>query len=284
MPARSPVGAHVFVAGGLARTGLSYARAIGAEAVQVFVSNPRGWALAAGNRKQDEAFLAGCAEDALPVYVHAPYLVNLGSPAELTLERSVATLRHSLDRGRGLCARGVVVHAGSYVEPGRYDAALRNLRRALAPVLDSLTDDSPDLLIELTAGAPASLASSPHDLPAYLAALGNHPKVGVCIDTCHAMAAGHDLSVPGAMSQFVSDVVAAAGAGTLRLVHANDSRDMAGSGRDRHESIGLGTIGTVAFGELLAHPEVRGVPVLIETAGEPADHARDIQTLKALRR
>ncbi|MDQ1709060.1 MAG: deoxyribonuclease [Frankiaceae bacterium] len=280
---RSPVGAHVFVAGGLAKTGLAYARSIGAEALQVFVNNPRGWALAAGDRKQDELFVNGCAGDALPVYVHAPYLINLGSPSELTLERSIATLAHSLERGRAICARGVVVHAGSYVDSGRYADALRQLREFLLPLLDTLTDDSPDLLIELTAGAAASLASAPAALPAYLDALGNHPKVGVCIDTCHAMAAGHDLSAPGAMTAFVGAVAAAAGPGRLRLVHANDSKDAAGSGRDRHQSIGLGTIGEAAFAELFGHPELRGVPVLIETAGEAADHRRDLATLKRLR-
>ena len=111
-PHRSPVGAHVFVAGGLARTGLAYARQIGAEAVQVFVSNPRGWAPAPGDRAQDAAFVSGCAQDGLPVFVHAPYLVNLASPTEATGTNSVAALRHAVRRSRQIEARGGVVHAG----------------------------------------------------------------------------------------------------------------------------------------------------------------------------
>jgi deoxyribonuclease IV len=285
MPPRkaSPVGAHVLVAGGLARTGLAYARTIGAEAIQVFVSNPRGWALSAGDRAQDDAFVAGCADGALPVYVHAPYLVNFGSPAPATLQRSAASVRHTLQRGRALCARGVVVHGGSQLAGGSYDGALRQVREHLRPLLDELSDDSPDLLIELTAGGAGALASSPGQLPAYLAALDWHPKVGVCVDTCHAMAAGHDVAAPGGLRRFLSDVVKAAGRGRLRLVHANDSRDALGSGRDRHASIGHGTIGEAAFAELFAHPATKGVPVLIETSGGPDDHARDIATLKRLR-
>lgn len=285
MPPRkpSPVGAHVFVAGGLARTGLAYARDIGAEAVQVFTSNPRGWALSAGDRAQDDAFISGCADAKMPVFVHAPYLVNFGSPTPATLQRSVAAVRHSLERGRTLCARGVVVHAGSHVGGSSYDDALRQVRTHLRPLLDELTDDSPDLLVELTAGGGGALVASPSQLPAYLEALDWHPKVGVCVDTCHAMAAGHDVAAPGGMRRFLSDVAKAAGRGRLRLVHANDSRDPVGSGRDRHASIGQGTIGAAAFAELFVHPATKAVPVLIETGGERADHRRDIATLKALR-
>jgi deoxyribonuclease-4 len=285
MPPRkpSPVGAHVLVAGGLARTGLAYARDIGAEAIQVFVSNPRGWALSAGDRGQDDAFVSGCSDAKMPVFVHAPYLVNFGSPAPATLERSVATVRHSLERGRALGARGVVVHGGSQVTGGSYDGALRQVRDHLRPLLDELTEDAPDLLIELTAGGAGALAASPGQLPAYLEALDWHPKVGVCVDTCHAMAAGHDVAAPGGLRRFLGDVVKATGRGRLRLVHANDSRDPVGSARDRHASIGGGTIGEAAFAELFAHPAVKGVPVLIETSGERADHERDIATLKRLR-
>ncbi|MFN2624627.1 MAG: TIM barrel protein, partial [Mycobacteriales bacterium] len=110
MPARrpTPVGAHIFTAGGLARSGLAYAREIGAEAVQVFVSNPRGWHPAPGDRAQDAAFVAGCGESAMPVFVHSPYLVNFASPSTATVEASVAATRHALRRGRAICARGVV--------------------------------------------------------------------------------------------------------------------------------------------------------------------------------
>jgi len=285
MPPRkpSPVGLHVFVGAGLARGGLAYAREVGAETVQVFVSNPRGWAQAPGDPRQDEQFVDGCRESSLPVFVHASYLVNIGSPTPVTVDRSVEALRHALRRGRDICARGVVVHAGTAVAGGSYDDAMRQVRERLRPLLDELTEDSPDLLIELTAGAKGSLAASPEQLGPYLDALGHHPKVGVCVDTCHAMAAGHDLAAPGGLRRFLSAVTRAAGKGRVRLVHANDSKDAAGSGRDRHERVGQGTIGESTFGELFVHPATRGVPVVIETAGEPADHAADLALLRRLR-
>ena len=101
------------VAGGLATAGLRYAASVGAEAIQVFVSNPRGWALAPGNPAEDAAFAARAV--GLPVFVHASYLVNLASPDARTAELSVASLRHALRRGGEIGARGVVVHTGSAV-------------------------------------------------------------------------------------------------------------------------------------------------------------------------
>ncbi len=285
MPARSPapVGAHITVAGGLAKVGLAYARDVGAEAVQVFVSNPRGWAPSPGDRGQDRTFAETCHGRGVPVFVHAPYLVNFGSPTAATLERSVDCLAHSLRRGAVIGARGVVVHAGSEVGAMRYDEALRQVHEHLLPLVDKLGDDDPDLLVEFTAGGRGSLVSTPDRLPAYLTALEHHPKVGVCVDTCHAMAAGHDLAAPGGMRAFLSAVAKAAGRGRLKLVHANDSKDPVGSTRDRHESIGRGTIGREAFRELFVHPATRGVPVLVETPGNAAGHRRDVRLLKRLR-
>ena len=271
------------VAGGLARHGLPYAREIGAEAVQVFVSNPRGWALSAGDRAQDTAFRDTCGEARMPVFVHAPYLVNLGSPTEATLDKSLDCLAHSLRRGRDIGARGVVVHAGSEVTGGSYDLAIKQVHERLLPLVDSLGEDDPELLVELTAGGRGSLASTPAGLSAYLDALERHPKVGVCVDTCHAMAAGHDLAAPGGVRRFLGAVAKAAGRGRIKLVHANDSKDPVGSGRDRHESVGRGSIGEAAFSELFVHPATKGVPVLVETPGKPADNARDIALLKRLR-
>ncbi|HEX8004320.1 MAG TPA: deoxyribonuclease IV [Mycobacteriales bacterium] len=285
MPPRkpSPVGAHIFVGGGLAKVGLPYARDIGAEVVQVFVSNPRGWALGPGDPAQDRAFRDGCDAGGIGVYVHAPYLINFGSPTPATLEKSAECLRHSIRRGREIGALGVVVHAGCEVVGNGYDAAMAQVREHLRPIAEELRDGDPDLLVELTAGARGSLCASPESIPAYLDALDHHPRVGLCIDTCHAMAAGHDVAKPGGLRTFLSAVAKHGGRGRLRLVHANDSKDPVGSGRDRHEVLGKGTIGLDAFRELFVHPAMKGVPVLMETPGVVAEHRRDVRALKRLR-
>jgi deoxyribonuclease-4 len=292
---RNPVGAHVPVAGrGLAGTGLAYADKVGAESVQVFVANPRGWAAPTGNPEQDRAFRAGCAERGVSAYVHAPYLINFGSDSAATRERSGESLRHSLSRAHAIGAAGVVVHTGSAVGGSRA-TALRQVHEGMLPLLDEPAgygEGAPWLLLEPTAGQGSSLCSRMGDLAEYLDALEHHPRVGVCLDTCHAFAAGHDLAAAGGTARMLDDLVAAAGPGRLRLIHANDSKDVVGARKDRHANIGAGHIGAESFGELFTHPATEGVPLIIETPDdrhapdrvEGALHTRDIDRLKQLRR
>ncbi|GIG90088.1 deoxyribonuclease IV [Plantactinospora endophytica] len=279
-----PVGSHTPTSGGLAKAALPYADAIGSEVVQVYVGNSRGWALPPGDPGQDAAFRAGCEGRGLPVYIHASLLVNLGSPTPATVEKSVATLAHALDRGAAIGASGVVFHAGSAVDAGHAEAAMRQVREALLPLLDSAAaSGGPKLLVEPSAGGGRSLASRVEHLEPYLAAVDWHPWLGACFDTCHAWAAGHDLAREGGMRETLDALVDAIGAERLWLVHANDSRDLCGSTRDRHETIGKGTIGEAAFAELMTHPATAGIPVIVETPSENQGHADDIATLKRLR-
>lgn len=274
---------HAPVAGGLSRGALRYAGQVGAQAVQVFTSNPRGWAAAPGDPRDDHAFREGCAAGRIPAFVHAPYLINLGSPHAATRERSLAALRHALLRGAQIGAAGVVVHAGSAVGADRREEALGQVREGLLPLLDAIPDGGPRLLVEPTAGGGRPLAARIEDLAGYFAALDGHPRLGVCLDTCHAFAAGHDLSVPGGVRSALAALVRAVGRGRLGLVHANDSRDPVGSSRDRHEAVGAGHIGLDPFRELFVHPATRGVPVIIETPGGAEAHSRDLAALRRLR-
>ena len=284
MPPRkpSPVGSHVPVAGGLGKA-LAYAREIGGGAVQVFVSNPRGWAPSIGDPAQDEAFRGQCADAGIPSFVHAPYLVNFGSPTEATLAKSVDAVRHAIGRATALGARGVVFHAGSAVAGAHRGQALQQLRTHLLPVLDDVPDGGPRLLVEPTAGGGQALAATVQDLGPWFAQLDDHPGLGVCLDTCHAFAAGHDLAEPGGMKRTLDALVKTVGRGRLGLVHANDSKDPLGSARDRHEAIGEGRIGRDPFAELFRHPATRGVAVVVETPGDATAHRRDVELLCGLR-
>ncbi|MER6996253.1 deoxyribonuclease IV [Streptomyces sp. NPDC000410] len=281
---RNPVGAHVPVAGGLARTGLTYAREIGAETVQVFVANPRGWATPAGNPAQDEQFRERCGAEGIPAYVHAPYLINFGSHNEATAEKSVESMRHSLRRGREIGALGVVVHTGSATGGRSRDVALAQVRELVLPLLDELThDDDPYLLLESTAGQGFSLCSQAWDFGPYFEALEAHPKLGICLDTCHIFAAGHDLAEPGGVAKTLDLLVETVGEGRLKLIHANDSKDVVGAHKDRHANIGAGHIGEEPFRALMAHPATEGVPLIIETPGPQEAYAADVALLKKLR-
>jgi deoxyribonuclease-4 len=123
------------------------------------------------------------------------------------------------------------------------------------------------------------------ELEPYLDALDWHPRARVCLDTCHAFAAGHDLTRPRGTWRALRALQAATRdpGGRLRLIHANDSKDGCGSRRDRHESIGRGRIGSAGFASLLRHPLTAGVPFVVETPGGERGHARDIAVLRALR-
>lgn len=286
-----PVGTHVLVGKNLVDGALRSAEALGCEAVQVFVGNPRGWARSAGDPEVDRRFREATAERGIRVLIHTPYLVNLGSPTPQTYESSAALVAHNLRRAVEIGAEGVVVHTGSYVDPGdpgsaveRHDRALRQVREALLPVLDQVeADHAPWLLLEPTAGQGRSLCAGVDDLEAYLTALDFHPKAGICLDTCHVFAAGAPLDEPGGATATLDRVVEIGGPGRLRLVHANDSKDARGSLRDRHEKIGQGHIGTAAFAELLTHPATEGVPFILETPGSRSPDDPGIPLLKQLR-
>ncbi|MEU8169697.1 deoxyribonuclease IV [Micromonospora sp. NPDC049004] len=279
-----PVGAHTPTSGGLAKAALPYLDATGAAAVQVYVSNSRGWALPPGDPAQDALFREGCAERGVPAFIHASLLVNLGSPTAATVEKSAQTLAHALRRGVAIGAQAVVFHAGSSVDEGYAEEAMRQVRRELLPLLDWAAEvGGPMLLVEPSAGGGRSLASRVEQLGPYLDAVDRHPMLGVCFDTCHAWAAGHDLAAEGGMTATLDTLVATVGADRLRLVHANDSKDLCGSTRDRHENIGKGTIGEPAFAELMAHPATAGVPVVVETPSEKQlGHTADIAILNRL--
>jgi deoxyribonuclease-4 len=283
---RNPLGVHAAGSGGLAKSALPYAERVGAECLQVFVSNPRGWAPTTGDPAQDENFRQACASAALPVFVHAPYLINLGSPTPATVANSVAALRHNLRRAAAIGASGVVFHAGSAVDAGRHAEALADLGPRLVGVLDEAAALGIRLLVEPTAGGGRALAATVADLGPFLAAVDFHAGLGVCLDTCHLWAAGHDLARPGGTVDLLDEFVAVAGRDRLALIHANDSMDPCGSKRDRHANLGTGSIGVDGFAALFTHPATAGVPVIVETpdpAKDGAAHIADLAALTALR-
>ncbi len=287
---RNPIGTHVLVGKGLVDGAVANADLVGAETFQVFTGNPRGWALTEGKPAEDARFRDLMAGRGTRVFIHAPYLVNLGSPTPATYERSVASVAHNLKRAGEIGAEGVVVHTGSYVDPGEGDSlarharAMRQVREGLLPLLDAVAGDgAPWLLLEPTAGQGRSLCAGVEDLAPYLEALDHHPKAGICLDTCHVFAAGAPLDEPGGTTATVDRVVEIGGPGRLRLVHANDSMDVRGAFKDRHQRIGEGHIGEGAFTELFAHPATAGVPFILETPDSRDVDTRDIPLLKKLR-
>jgi deoxyribonuclease-4 len=286
------IGAHVSVAGGL-RNAVPNAVAVGCESFQVFVSNARGWAPPPLDPAGDERFRADLAAAGLgPLFVHAPYLVNFASASPVTRERSGQAVAAALAKAAAIGAAGVVVHAGAAQASGRA-AGLATTREALLPLADAMVDrpgpptawappGGPDLILELTAGTRGALAARFDEMAELLAACDHHPRLKVCMDTCHAQAAGYDLGDPAGAVKALDELFATLGDRVV-LVHANDSRDPVGAGRDRHCPIGTGSIGDQGFAAILAHPGLAHLPVITETTGDPDQMAADLGRLHRLR-
>ena len=283
MPTLPRLGAHVPTSGGMAKRSIEYATTIKAEAIQVFASNPRGWAMPTPNPEADALFRERAAALDIETYVHAPFLINLGSPNEGTYKNSLASTEYSLKRGREIGALGVVIHTGSAVDENHVDNAWKQIKVGMMPILERLNENDPWLLLEPTAGQGQSLVRKLTDLKNYFDALEWHPKVGVCLDTCHVFAAGHDIKSKGGMTKTLDLLVEVVGENRLQLIHANDSMDVLGSLKDRHQNLGEGEIGTKPFEELISHPAVANAPLILETPGEEPEHGGEVALLRKMR-
>lgn len=284
MSKNSPrIGAHTPTSGGMAKRSLGYAETIKAEVIQVFASNPRGWAMPEPNSAADDEFRSKAAAMDVTTFVHAPFLINLGSPTEATYKNSLASTAYSLKRGSQIGALGVVIHTGSAVDEAHVPNAWKQIHDGVMPILESLDENAPSLLLEPTAGQGQSLVKKLDDLANYLKALEYHPKVGICLDTCHVFAAGHDISKKGGMTETLDLLIEIAGAERFQLVHVNDSMDVCGALKDRHQNLGDGYIGLDAFKEMLKHPAIANVPLILETPGEEPEHGKEVALLKKFR-
>lgn len=254
----------------------------GAEAVQIFASNPRQWRVPPVEAAADLELKAQLAEAGLgPMFIHAPYLINLASPTEATRDASCRAVEWTMKRAAALGVDGVVVHAGHCVGRDRTEA-LECSAELICNLLGS-APPGPRLLLELTSGAKGAVASHLAQAAELLDKCGPHPNLGICLDTCHLHAAGYDLSGPEGVDRLVAEVEEQVGLGRLGLIHSNDSRDPRDSRRDRHWHVGQGEIGLEGFRALVAHPALADTPFICETPGEVEDDRANVAVLKALR-
>jgi deoxyribonuclease-4 len=274
------IGAHVPARGGLMGA-IGSARACGAEAAQIWGSNPRAWAHPSVPPSVAREFgRAWRAEGLGPLVLHAPYMVNVASPNADFRARSVDLARATVALAEAIPADGVVVHAGSAgasTEPER----AREIAAASLVAIAELAEET-SVFVELTAGGAGSVASTLQHFRILLDAAGKHPGLALCADTCHLFAAGYALDTPAGVRACFDQIRRLGLSGRLRLIHANDSKFPRGARRDSHTHIGEGHIGEAGFRAILAHPAVRRCAVICETPGRLEDHARNIATLRRL--
>jgi deoxyribonuclease-4 len=268
-------GAHVSVAGG-PELAVARAAALGCEAFQIFARNANQWSPPPLDPTRVRRFRRALDRCALgPVVSHASYLVNLGAPEGLLRERSMAAMADELDRAEALGLLGVVFHPGTCC--GEPDAiALERIAAAMRGLLQARPRRRTMLLVEQTAGQGQSVGYSFHHLARLLALADGSPRIGVCLDTCHLLAAGYDLATPEGYLRTFREFQKLVGFDRLRVVHVNDSKRPCGSRVDRHAHIGDGFIGLQGFRQLVNDRRFARIPLLIETEKQPLARPTDI--------
>jgi deoxyribonuclease-4 len=273
-------GAHC--SGGVKKA-LDNGAAIGAEAVQLFVQSPRTWRFPQHDPADLEAFRSKREEAGVPALVHALYLVNLAAPDDAVYSKSVDTMRATVDAACAIEADAVVFHVGSHLGAG-FETGLERVVPAVEQVLDRCNERT-WLLMENSAGAGGTMGRSLDELVAIFDALGQHERLGVCLDSCHLFVSGVDVTDAATWNALLDDLDRRIGLDRLRALHANDAKAPLGSNRDRHDNIGDGLIGE-GLGVFLAHPKLQGLPVVLEVPGADgkgpnADEIRKLRELHA---
>jgi len=257
-------GAHVSASGGI-DTAIDRVEKIGGECVQVFTQSPRMWrptnhkpeAVARFRERRSEAGVVG-------VVCHALYLVNLAAPDDEIHRKSIDTLGYTLDAAEAIGAGAVIFHVGSHLGAG-FDAGLDRTVDALEQVLDR-PDGGVWLCMENSAGAGGTIGRSLGELQTLFDRLDGHPRLGICLDTCHLFASGYDVTDPAVVDQVVAEIDGGMGLDRLRALHVNDSATPLGSNRDRHANILEGEIGE-GLGVFLAHPAFQDLDAYLEVPG-----------------
>ncbi|MEO9319285.1 MAG: deoxyribonuclease IV [Nitrososphaera sp.] len=279
------LGVHVSAAGGIYNS-VEKAKSLGCTAFQIFTRSPRGWQakdLARADIDQFKSSLSasGIRRDA--VVIHMPYLPNLSAPRGDIYEKSALSLKQEAQRASELGIPNLVIHLGSHMGAGEKQG-VSQLVDALKSAADFVSSRS-DLIfvLENGAGQKNRLGSSFEELRSLLDALGEPGRFGVCLDTCHAFAAGYDLRTQESVERVMEEFDRTVGLDAIRVIHLNDSKGGLGSKLDRHEDIGKGNIGSEGLAAFLGHKVCGSIPVILETPKQnEADDRRNLTAVLRL--
>lgn len=264
------VGVHVSIAGAISRA-VERAQSAGCDTFQIFSRNPRGWQSKALGEEDAALFRRNIEESGIwPPVDHMPYLPNLATADPVNHEKTVQTLIAELERCDRLGIPFLVTHLGHHQGEGM----IIGRERVIAAINQaiSVSDSQVMLLLENTAGEKNGIGNNFPDIRAVIDGIADKGRIGVCFDTCHAFGAGYELRSVSGLYETLTLFDSAIGLDKIRVIHLNDSKGDLGSGRDRHEHIGLGYIGEEGFRTILSHELFRTRPLICET---PVDARRD---------
>lgn len=274
------LGAHTSTAKGL-HLCFERAQEIGATAVQIFTRNQRQWKARPVTAEEVTLFRrtrerVGVAQ----VISHASYLLNLANPDSGKRQLCVDALVAEYERCTLLGIEQLVLHPGAHLQSG-LDVGIGHIAQTLDAVLEQVDHNvGPRLVLENVAGQGTTIGSTVAELGMILERCAHGAELGICIDTAHAFAAGYDLRHADGLEGLLAEVQDAVGFSRLSMLHLNDSQAVLASRRDRHARIGEGEIGLVAMRQVVHHPRLRGLPMILETPAGMEGWAREIDLLR----
>ncbi len=275
------IGAHVSASGGVGNAILN-AEAIGANAFALFTRNQRSWVSKPLPQLEIDGFKALLVDRGFApemVLPHDSYLINLGSPDEETLQKSRAAFLDEMRRAQQLGLKLMNFHPGSHLNRISEEECLDQIAREVNAALAQT--EGVTAVIENTAGQGTNLGWKFEHIARIIEGIDDKNRVGVCIDTCHTLAAGYDLSTEMGYQFCFEEFERIVGFKYLRAIHLNDSKKGAASHVDRHESLGLGMMGKEFFTRFMRDPRFDNIPIILETP-DPARWAEEIRWLRSL--
>lgn len=274
------IGVQVSISGKIYKA-VDRAVELGCNTMQIFSRNPRSFRRKALEKREIEEFILRRKKASLyPLIIHAVYTQNLASVHRKFYRLSVRDFMRDLNDAQVLGAEFLVTHLGSY-KRSSYEAGIERVIGALDKILTNNHGDI-TILLENTSGSGYWLGAQFYQISYILEKLGRPEKLGICLDTCHAYAAGYNLTTQEGLEALLREIEELIGLDKLKLIHLNDSRDKVGSRRDRHWHIGEGNIGEEGFRRILTHPKLRDIPFILETPKK--DHGDDIKNLNKVRK
>ncbi len=270
------IGAHLSIAGGLEKA-VARVAAMGGNALQIFSASPKSWAM--------PPFEGRPVIGVWPIFIHAKYLINLGSAKPDLLQKSIASLKYDLQVADLIGAKGVIVHLGSHMGRG-FAAVKEQLVSSIKTILQADQSRS-QLIIENSAGQQGKLCSQLSEIKAIFDAVDSSQLMW-CLDTCHAFNAGYSIGSASGKRLNQNDIVNEATrtdlVGRLVCLHVNDSRDEFDSGHDRHANLGEGKMGLKLLAGYVNHPKLKHLPLIIETPGfdKSGPDKQNLDILKSL--
>jgi deoxyribonuclease IV len=272
------LGAHVSISGGYLNAAIE-AKRLGIDAIQIFTKNQRFWAEKTVTEEEGKAFRKACKESGVKqAFSHAIYLISLGSQNEDIAAKSMLSLAMELERCRVLGLSHTVLHPGSAGDQ-TVSAAIKLIAGRIKKVLNATKGNPVKIVIENTTGSGTSIGGRIENIAALIDQIAS-PRVGLCIDTCHAFAAGYDIRTKKGIENFFKEVDTKIGLKKLICIHMNDSKGGLGSKLDRHTHIGEGLLGSEPFEYIMKN--FQHIPKVLETSKENDADKKNIQLLRSL--